>query len=277
MPTPSSYLNSNAEGRSLLSAWQAKRLKKPYPHFNHGDDSISAVIYHFGKPELIDSQFPAIQCSILETWRHCGIMQTTIITNSPTPLLEAFASAYSPNVTIFHNNCLIPGDLTSMSVDCNANLHRYFDTEFALIIQNDGFPLQVGINRFLGKYDYVGAPFVRHNLLTNITGLSRRHAVGNGGFSLRSKTICEQASYYWNKRYSTILPKDNRFTREDAFYCCLLPILERSFRKSMRFASVDEALDFSFDALYDREPERLPFGFHGPAAFKLFHEKGWIA
>lgn len=277
MSIPAAYLKTIAEGRDMLSAWQADRLAKPGHQFYRSDKRISAVIYHFGTPELIDSQFPAIKCAILETWSQCGKMRTAVVTNFPTPLLEAFAGQFSPDVAIIKNDALVPGDVESMSVDCNANLYRYFDTEFALIIQNDGFPLQQGLERFLGKYDYIGAPFVRHNVFTNLTGLSKNHAVGNGGFSMRSKRICEQASYYWNKRYSSFLAKASRFTKEDAFYCCVLPVLQRAYRKEMRFAPIDEALAFSYDALYDREPERLPFGFHGPAAFLAFCRKGWIA
>lgn len=277
MSIPAAYQKEIAEGRSLLAPWQANRLTMPYPSIPPCRYAITAVIYHFGIPELIDSQFPAIKCAILETWRHCGMMRTAVVSNAPSRTLEAFAEQHSPNVVIVKNTALVPGDVESMSLDCNTNLHKYFDTDFALIIQNDGFPLQQGIDRFFGKYDYIGAPFVRHNLVTNLTGLSRKHAVGNGGFSLRSKRICDQASYYWTKRYSQLFSKTSRFTKEDAFYCCVLPVLERTYRKEMRFAPIDEALAFSYDALYDREPERLPFGFHGPAAFKLFRKKGWIA
>ncbi len=276
MPIPLAYPKLVIEGRKLLASWQAGRLVQPIPPFRRADSRVSAVIYHFGVPERIDSRFPAIKCSILETWRHCGIMRTTIVTNFPTPILERFAEEFSPNVFIMRNDALVPGDLPSMSIDCNANLHRYFDSDFVLVIQNDGFPLREGLERFLGDYDYIGAPFVRHTFLTNITGFSRRHAVGNGGFSLRSKRICEQASYHWHKRYAHILPPENRFTREDAFYCCLLPILERAYRRTMCFAPVEEALAFSFDALYDQMPTEKPFGFHGPAAFLAFREKGWV-
>lgn len=276
MAIPLAYQKIIDEGRVLLSNWQSRRLVQSVSDFSKASSDVSAVIYHFGYPENIDAQFPAIKVSLMETWRHCGLMPTTIVTNCVTDSLEAFAETYSPKVNIVINKDLIPGDVESMSLDCNANLYKYFDTKYGLIVQNDGFPLQTGFEKFLGKYDYIGAPFVRHNFITNLTGLSRNYAVGNGGFSLRSKEICEQASYFWNKRYSSWFSKKSRFTKEDAFYCCVLPILEPSYRKAMRFAPIDEALSFSFDALYDREPSELPFGFHGPAAFRFFVQKGWI-
>lgn len=276
MAIPLAYQKIIEEGRVLLSDWQSRRLAQPIPSFGEAVSQLSTVVYHFGNPAVIDSQFTAIQASLLETWRHCGIMRTTIVTNCVTQMLEAFAEKYSPYIKITFNQELIPGDVESMSIDCNANLHKYFDTEYVLVVQNDGFPLREGLDCFLGKYDYIGAPFVRHNLITNITGLSRNHAVGNGGFSLRSKEICQQASYFWKKRYSSWFSKNSRFTKEDAFYCCVLPILEPSYRRVMKFASIEEALSFSFDALYDRTPNNLPFGFHGPAAFRFFVKKGWV-
>ncbi|HEX6827260.1 MAG TPA: DUF5672 family protein [Nitrospiraceae bacterium] len=63
---------------------------------------------------------------------------------------------------------------------CVRDLHRHFDTSHVLVIQADGYALNGGAwtDEFL-KYDYIGAPWQQWAL------------VGNGGFSLRSKKLCE--------------------------------------------------------------------------------------
>lgn len=59
------------------------------------------------------------------------------------------------------------------------DLWRYFETDFVLIVQADGFILEPRAwnPAFLG-YDYIGAPWPQYN-----------NAVGNGGFSIRSKKL----------------------------------------------------------------------------------------
>jgi hypothetical protein len=66
-------------------------------------------------------------------------------------------------------------------------LNQYFDTEFVLVFQHDGYVLDgsAWTDEFL-EFDYSGAPWVYDE-----------RNVGNGGFSLRSK------------RLQTILAEDN--------------------------------------------------------------------
>ena len=258
-----------------LVTWQLARLEErratDYAPTLFGQ--VTALVYHFWDDAQLDVQFDFVESAIYETWRHCGKLRTCLVVNKTTPRIEAFAARHGDAVTIRVNTMLVPGDLPSMSIDCNVNLHRYFDTDYVLVIQNDGFPLRQGLGAFLGTCDYVGAPFVRKTLSNRLLGLWPRFAVGNGGFSLRTKNICERASYYWTKRYHC-LPHESRFVREDAFYCFVLPFLERSYRKAVRFASWEVASQFSYDRLYGESVSSLPFGFHGKGAFTYLADVG---
>ena len=257
--------------------WQQLRLGRlrNIPFLPARVKDVTIVVYHFWDHDRFDRQFDAVECAICETWLHCGMLKTCVVLNQVTPHVERFLDKHGQFVDIRVNSELIPGDIPSMSADCNANLHRYFDTDNVLVIQNDGYPLREGLDAFAGRYDYVGAPFLRKTRMNRLTGFWPRFAVGNGGFSLRSKRICEMAAYYWRKRYHR-LPRHYRLVREDAFYCVLLPLLERPYRRTMRMAPLEVALRFSHDQLYGEAPATLPFGFHGARAFQHLVESGLL-
>ena len=101
-----------------------------------------------------------------------------------------YTSLDKPNLTIEDYNDL----LTSKW------FYEQIPTNDFVIFQTDSCLLQEGIDRFVG-YDYIGAPWVHRN-----------RQVGNGGFSLRTKTFC--------------LNVCSRFTRprgmnEDVFFATL--------------------------------------------------------
>ena len=71
------------------------------------------------------------------------------------------------------------------------DLHKYIETEFALIIQDDGFV--TGPNQWRKEfldYDYIGAPWpLPTDDFSYRDPFGNLIRVGNGGFSLRSKKI----------------------------------------------------------------------------------------
>jgi len=69
------------------------------------------------------------------------------------------------------------------------NLADYVSTEFVLVAQADGFIMNpwAWTDEFY-NYDYIGAPWHVHQLKP---GAHPSHLVGNGGFSLRSKRLCD--------------------------------------------------------------------------------------
>lgn len=120
-------------------------------------------------------------------------------------------------------------------------LNKYFDTEFVLLIQHDGYVLNGGswLPEFL-DYDYIGAPWLY------VDGKN----VGNGGFSLRSKKLHD------------ILAKDDFIFASDpedqAIGRLYRDYLVRKY--NIKFPEEDLADRFSFEL---RTPMYDTFGFHG--------------
>lgn len=269
------YLNRKAEA-DFLSNWQQARLieDRKISAFKSGNDRTTVLAYHFWPQDLLDSRFDALECAILETWRHNGIMRTVIVVNTTSPGVVSFAESYAPWVDIQVEPTLQPGNLYSMSIDCNSRLHTRFKTEYLLIVQNDGFPLRPGLDHFVGKHDFIGAPNVRNKWYLQLICRMLKCQVCNGGFSLRSHKICEMAAYYWGKKYNSL--PDISSSSEDYFISRTLPLKERDFRKKISMPTFTEALAFAYEAVFPFEGTTPPFGFHSPLAFKILHNYGMI-
>lgn len=121
------------------------------------------------------------------------------------------------------------------------DLNSEINSEFCLIIQKDGFPINLAAwtDEYL-KYDYIGAPWYTQPWPLDET-------VGNGGFSLRSKRYLEESS---KLDYSGIDP-------EDVFLCRKMSKHLRSV--GVKFAPHELAYKFSVEDL----PYKGQFGFHG--------------
>lgn len=125
------------------------------------------------------------------------------------------------------------------------DLHKYIDTDFALIIQWDGFVLNpIGWSDEFLKYDYIGA---------NWYHLGNLH-VGNGGFSLRSKKLINWLANNWKQVGTRIHPEDvfiSKFAR---------PFVEK---EGMKFAPEDIAKKFAIEGNEHSVVWNGEFGFHG--------------
>ena len=124
-------------------------------------------------------------------------------------------------------------------------LANYVSTDYALVIQYDGFVLNK--DKFCDEfysYDYIGA--VWPNFASN--------RVGNGGFSLRSKRLIQEVA--------ELAPQIDLDEPEDLQICRRF----RSFleKRGLRFAPETIANMFSFEEDVSLAPDT--FGFHG-----LFH------
>lgn len=160
--------------------------------------------------------------------------------------------------------------LGEYSLFCAQQLHKYIKTSHVLLVQPDGFvtnPLMWSDN-FL-NFDYIGAPWdillSHRGMHTCGMGLDINQTpiiVGNGGFSLRTKKILEEASKldYPTPEY---IPEDN-------FFC----ILKRKELKErgMKYADIKTAKRFSFECPIDLNEKNITldahFGFHGGHHFK---------
>jgi hypothetical protein len=143
-------------------------------------------------------------------------------------------------------------------------LHEYIDTEFALLVQNDGYVVNPDRWRdeFL-EYDYIGAPWpypTDNYSFRDPEGTI--HRVGNGGFSLRSKKLLEVPKLYpsqleWRDYYGNY--------HEDGFVC----VHNRKVYENAgcKFAPIEVAAKFSHETNIPETYGTIPFGFHGRGSY----------
>jgi len=120
-------------------------------------------------------------------------------------------------------------------------LYKYVDTDYALIIQHDGYVLDANAwsDEFF-EHDYIGAAWLENE----------GPNVGNGGFSLRSKRL--QNILATDDFIMPLHPEDNCIAK------IYRPYLEENY--GIMFAPTELADKFSFEL---REPIQPTFGFHG--------------
>lgn len=251
-----------------LADWQFNRLDTIHRNrvdYGKGRDDITVIAYHFWGDSGHDSAFRRIECAIRETWLYCGMMKTVIVTDKQGLALSEFARTF-PAVEVQTEPSLAPGRIFTMSADMNGRLSTRFSTPYCLVVQNDGFPLRNGLDDYVGKFDFIGAPYVGLKWWKQIVANLTNYHVQNGGFSLRSHAICEAVACYWNEKYHVL--GDCVEASEDIFYTGTLIRKERKYRHAFRLATSRESLDFSWDAIVPIQmPSKLPFGFHGEGAF----------
>jgi Protein of unknown function (DUF5672)/SEC-C motif len=136
------------------------------------------------------------------------------------------------------------------------DLHAFIETDFALLVQWDGFVVNAAAwsDDFL-EYDYIGAKWIFHD---------DGHNVGNGGFSLRSKRLLEAL------RDPHVVPGDEN--EDDAICRTYRAYLEQTH--GVCFAPEAVADRFAFEASYWTSP---PFGFHGLFNFWMFLDRAGLA
>jgi len=132
-------------------------------------------------------------------------------------------------------------------------LKDYIKTEFALVVQNDGYVLRPKKwdNAFL-DYDYIGAPWPPDVHYTK-EGVNVR--VGNGGFSFRSKKLLGALG----EMNLPFTDNGTGYYHEDGIIC-------NYYRKKLedygiKFAPVEIAAKFSHE-IDCKESSLKPFGFH---------------
>ncbi len=136
-------------------------------------------------------------------------------------------------------------------------MNDYVNTDFALVIQYDGFILnpEAWTDEYL-HYDYIGAPWAAEEQKLQLPKNSNSEfIVGNGGFSLRSKKLLEIL-----QKGETLQLRPSE--PEDTFIC----IRNRAYLedKGIKFAPVDLAKKFALEANeIDGVEWTNQFGFHG--------------
>jgi hypothetical protein len=265
------------ETTELLSRWQRQRLDTVHANrtdYGYGPDSVTVLAYYWGADvEKPDTFFYRIESAFRETWLHCGMMKSVIVTDRPTKELQSFAQKF-PCVEIQIEPSLIPGNLYTMSADCDGKFADRFSTDYLMVIQDDGFPLRPGLEEFLGKWDFIGPPYVRDKFFPRLIARMFNLWTANGGFSIRSKRMCDMAQKYWRKIYHSY--PDCHAVGEDAYYTETLLRRHREYRRTMKMADCRSAIRFAYDCVVEQPVKSLPFGFHRAETFAIFMNRGWV-
>ncbi|MBR1835783.1 MAG: hypothetical protein IJ783_00705 [Kiritimatiellae bacterium] len=263
---------------AVLRQWQLDRLERDreLPRPAPGPSEVSVVAYWLPQPGVPAAEtFPFLECAIREAWRQCGFLHTVVVAPpGPHPELEEFAAPYGIHFEIQREPSLDPARPETAEADANARLHERFATPWALLVREDGFPLRPGIGSFLDDWDFVGAPRARDDWWHNmVASLFATHLM-DGGFSLRSRRLCEAVAAEWASRCAS---RPWRPEWESGRFCTReLPRRSLSFRSSVRLPMPWEALRFSWDATGPFKGGVPPFGFRGARAFKWLLDNGRI-
>lgn len=165
-----------------------------------------------------------------------------------------------PN-NIKYKKCKRINSLDEYSFFMLYELHKYIKTEYAIIVQYDGYVInpKKWKNIFL-EYDYIGALWPKNMFFTS-EGKNIR--VGNGGFSLRSKKVLS----FFHKLKIPFDNKGNKYLNEDGMIC-------NYYRKKLensgvKFANKKIASMWSRELFCDDYYRSDSFGFHRYKNYKL--------
>jgi len=224
--------------------------------------SVTLLIYTFPRSQ---NEFLQVEFAIRHTWRILGRLHTVVVADKPNADLERLKSEWSDDIEIQYEPSLTPGTTRPMSVDCITRLFTRFSTEYCLIIQDDGFPMRDNLHEFIGTHDYLGCSTYR-DIRKPLQWLieCRKHFILNGGFTLRSRKICELASRtYAQCRLAT--PEGSSNHIEDVFYTVYARKF-KSYERQVSFPSLAFARRFSVSNLFGEidihKVTPMPFGFH---------------
>lgn len=152
------------------------------------------------------------------------------------------------------------------------NMWEHIQTEYALVIQADGYVINPKKWRsdFL-EFDYIGAPWQKTKR-SYIDPFGNHQRVGNGGFSLRSKKLLTTPNFLdipWDVNKSPYNHMDAKSLAEDGNICVHNKHLFES--NGCKFAPIEIAVHFSQELPVKEARGITPFGFH-----KYLPRKSWI-
>jgi hypothetical protein len=159
---------------------------------------------------------------------------------------------------IQHEFCPKMSNLDEYSHACIYELPKHINTDFAMVIQDDGFVVNADSWReeFL-EYDYIGAPWpIPQDDFSYRDKNGELIRVGNGGASLRSKKLLDlpvDLDLEWKAFYG--------YYNEDGYICVnYRHIYEEN---GLKYAPLDVAKYFSHESDIPETEGITPFGFHG--------------
>jgi hypothetical protein len=136
-----------------------------------------------------------------------------------------------------------------------SELWRHVNTSHCLVQQYDSYVIRPWLwdNEWL-LTDYLGAPWaIREN--SYIADNGERVRVGNGGFSLRSSFLLNAP-----KNLGLQLKQEQSYFSEDGNINCYHRSVLLNY--GIRYGSLEQAIDFSFETWIPENNLRPSFGFH---------------
>ena len=244
---------------SVLVDWQRRHLdslrKESFRRSATRD--VTVLAYYFRAEKECYDNFWQTEFAFLKTFQTQGLLPSVLVVNRKSEMVLEFCNRYSIEIQVAEN--LVPGQIETLALDMVENIHARFSTDYVLTIQDDGFPMRSGLEEFVGKYDYIGAPWVRHSTYYDL--YPAKYMVGNGGFSLRSRALCEIASKTYRKWFRH-LPYWWFVAGDDTFYCKTLRFWFRNAVRGIKWPTPSEAARFSIDTNDRLLPSEPPLGFH---------------
>lgn len=135
-------------------------------------------------------------------------------------------------------------------------LANHFSTKYVLTVQDHGYIINPELWDYAWlNYDYIGAPWVYHPFLYICKETGEHVRVGNGGFSLRSKKICEAP-----KKYGMQLLSQMNGYNEDINIC--IYHRKQMLDLGMQYAPIDVARIFSYETSVPENYGIKTFGYH---------------
>lgn len=262
---------------TVLRNWRLDRLERdrelPVPA--PGPSEVTLLCYFVRPSSEVADAFPALECAVRETWRHCGFLRTVFVADRDVPEIREFAAPFGPWVELQIETSLDPARPETIHADANARLFERFRTPRVLLVREDAFPIRPGLGSFLDDWDFVGAPLDGGGLFSRfLHSIFNTHAM-DGGLSLRSRRLCEAACGEWNSRHSAKPWRTD--WAENLFRTKYLPRVSIAYRSAMRFPVPCEAARFSWNAVSQFRGSAPPFGFSGANAFKWLLDNGRIS
>ena len=261
--------------RKWLYEWEKRNLeglRKMAFQPSRWRGQVTLLIHSFQPDE---EMFYVNEFPILHTWKVLGRLPVAIITDKDTEPMAALKARYPEDVSIKMSPDLKRGDVLSLSRDCLNNLYKYFETPYCLTIQDDGFPIRDNLGDFLGKWDYIGAPFVRDLPRQYVADLLLKDCL-NGGFSLRSHRYCVATCREW-ARWGARASRWFKWNAEEDWFYSVRSRWNPLHRLKYRLPWASQARLFAAMDILGivdlRKYRHVPFGIHSPTTCYFYKDE----
>ena len=109
--------------------------------------NVTLLAYFFWDDARIETKFYTVECAFLCAFNCYGRMPAVLAVNRTTPAISAFCEKHGITLQI---DPTLTGGVPRMNIDCICSAHKRFKTDFVLIIQSDGIPVNPGLDKFVG-------------------------------------------------------------------------------------------------------------------------------